>query len=117
MDFINNMQDLTLKQDQNMTNMTNTPALPPVMPVTNHEEPKEDGSVVIYNMTKQEFRLQHKKEKYRIYMSTFSYEGDDSDLDSKMDTDSNATAYLFLTYCTQKESHELLPLKKMNFLN
>ena len=62
----------------------------------NHEEPKEDGSAVMYNMTNQEVRLQHEEEKYGIYMSTFSYEGDDSNLDSETDTDSNATAYLFI---------------------
>ena len=79
-----------------MTNMTDIPAPPLVMPVMNHEEPKEDGSTMTYNMTNQEVRLQHEEEKYRIHMSTFGYEGDDSDLDSKMDTDSNATAYPFL---------------------
>ena len=47
-------------------------------------------------MTDQEIQLQHKEEKYRIYISTFSYEGDNSDLDSEMDSDSNVTAYLFL---------------------
>ena len=96
MDLINGMQDLTLKQDQNATNTTNIPAPPPVMPVMNHEEPKEDGSVATYNMTDQEVRLQHEEDKYGIYMSTFSYEGDNSKLDSEMDTDSNTTAYLFL---------------------
>ena len=47
-------------------------------------------------MTNQEVRLQHEEEKYGIYMNTFSYKGDDSDLDSEMDTDSNAMAYPFL---------------------
>ena len=94
--FINGMQDLTLKQDQNVTNTTDILAPPQVMPVMNHKDPKEDSSAMMYNMTNQEVRLQHEEEKYRIYMSTFSYEGDDSDLDSKMDTDSNATAYPFL---------------------
>ena len=81
-----------LKQDQNMTNMTNIL----VMPVTNHEEPKEDSSAMMYSMTDQEVRLQHEGEKYRIYMSNFGYEGDDSNLDYETDTDSNATAYPFL---------------------
>ena len=96
MDLINGMQDLTLKQDQNTTNMTDILAPPPVMPVMNHEEPKEDSLTMTYNMTNQEVRLQHKEEKYGIYMSTFSYKGDISNLDSKTDIDSNATAYPFL---------------------
>ena len=45
MDLINSMQDLMLKQDKNVTNTTNIPAPPPVTPVKNHEEPKEDSSV------------------------------------------------------------------------
>ena len=40
MDLIISMQDLTLKEDQNVTNMTNILAPPLVMPVMNHEEPK-----------------------------------------------------------------------------
>ena len=44
-------------------------------------------------MIDQEIWLQHKEEKYEIDMSTFGYEGDDSDLDSKTDTDSNVMAY------------------------
>ena len=57
---------------------------------------KEDDTVMAYNMTNQEVRLQHEEEKYEVYMSTFGYEGDDSNLDSKTDTDSNVTAYPFL---------------------
>ena len=91
-DLINGMQDLMLKQDQNTTNTTDILAPPPVMPVTKHGEPKEDNPTMMYNMTDQEVRLQHEVEKYGIYMSTFGYERDDSDLGSKMDSDSNATA-------------------------
>ena len=47
-------------------------------------------------MTDQEIWLQHEEEKYGIYMSTFGYKGDDSDLESERDSDSNAIAYLFL---------------------
>ena len=90
------MQDLKLKQDQNTTNTKDIPGHPSVMPVMKHEEPKEDDPATTYNMTDHEVRLQHKEEKYGIYMSTFHYEGDDSDFDSKMDTDSNTTAYQFL---------------------
>ena len=96
MDIINSMQDLMLKQDQNATNMTNILAPPPVMSGMNHDKPKEDGSVVMYKMTYQEVRLQHEEEKYGIYMSTFSYEGNNSNLNSKTDTNSKATAYPFL---------------------
>ena len=62
---------------------------------TKHEEAEEDDPMM-YNMTDQEVRLQHKEEKYGIYMSTLGYKGDNSDLDSEMDTDSNAMAYPFL---------------------
>ena len=60
------------------------------------EGTKDDDKILTYNMTKQEQRLQHEEEKYGIYMSTFGYDEDNSDLDSDTDTDSNVTAYLFL---------------------
>ena len=62
------------------------------------EGTKDDDEILIYNMTKQEQRLQCKEEKYGIYMSTFGfgYEEDDSDLDLDMGTDSNAMTYPFL---------------------
>ena len=70
---------------------------PPLdVPETKHKEVKEDNPRMMYNMTNQEVRLQHEAEKYRIYMSTFGYKGDNSNLDSEMDSDSNATAYPFL---------------------
>ena len=59
------------------------------------EAMKDDDKIPTYNMTKWEQRLQY-KEKYGIYMSTFGYEGDNSHLDSDMDTDSNAMAYPLL---------------------
>ena len=37
----------------------------------------------MYKMTDQEIQLQKEEEKYGIYMTTFGYEGDDSDLDSE----------------------------------
>ena len=73
--------------------------VPPLdAPEMNHEaeEAKVDDTAMAYNMTDQEVRLQHKEEKYEVYMSTFGYEGDDSNLDSKTDTNSSATAYSFL---------------------
>ena len=44
-------------------------------------------------MTKQEAQLQEEEEKYGIYMSTFRYEGDNSNLDSGTDTESDVTTY------------------------
>ena len=49
-----------------------------------------------YKMTKQELQLQEEEEKYRVYMSTFGYKGDNSDLGSEMDTESDSHAYPYL---------------------
>ena len=49
-----------------------------------------------YKMTDQEIQLQHEEREYGIYMSTFGYEGDNSDLDSEMNSDSNVMAYPYL---------------------
>ena len=62
------------------------------------ETTEVDNEAKTYNMTEQELRLQHEEEKYGIYMSTFCYEGDDSDLELDMDIDSNAMAYPFLDW-------------------
>ena len=80
-----------------MTDMTDILVPPPDAPETKHEEAKEDNPRTMYNMTDQEVRLHHQEEKYGIYMSTFGCEGDNSDLDSKMDTNSNTMAYPFLS--------------------
>ena len=50
----------------------------------------------MYEMMAQEIQLQKEEERYGIYMSTFGYKGDDSNLDSETESDSNATAYLYL---------------------
>ena len=47
-------------------------------------------------MTEQEHGLQEEEGKYEIYMSNFGYEGDNYDLDSETDTESDATAYPYL---------------------
>ena len=60
------------------------------------ETTEVDDEVKTYNMTKQEQRLQHKEEKYKIYMSTFGYEGDDSDLELDTDMELNMMAYPYL---------------------
>ena len=96
MDLVNEMQDLTLEQSQDMQSKTDILAPPPDVPEMKHEEAKEDDPTRTYNMSNQEVRLQHEEEKYGIYMSIFGYKGDNSDLDSKMDSDFNATAYPFL---------------------
>ena len=95
-DLINGLENLMLEQDKTTPSMTDT-LIPP--PDTSEEKckvegTKDDDKIPMYNMTKQQQRLQCEEEKYRIYMSTFSYEGDDSDLD--LETDSNVTAYPLL---------------------
>ena len=57
---------------------------------------KDENVTPMYNMTEQEQRLQCEEEKFNIYMGTFGYEGDDSDLDMETDLDSNATVYPYL---------------------
>ena len=78
---------------------TLTDALAPLLEVPEKKSKTEDKdgntSKPPYEMTKEEFRLQE-KEKCGIYMSTFRYEGDDSDLDSETDTKANITAYPYL---------------------
>ena len=95
-DLVNEMQDLPLEQKQDTQNKADIPVPPLDAPEMKHEEAREDNPTTMYNMTDQELGLQHKGEKNGIYMSTLGYEGDDSSLDSKMDSDSNAMAYLFL---------------------
>ena len=96
--LIDRMKDLTLEQKQDMQNLTDILAPPLDAPKAKHEKTWKDNPTTIpmYNMTEQEVRLQCKEEEYRIYMSTFGYEGEDSNLDSKTDSDSNVTAYPFL---------------------
>ena len=55
-----------------------------------------ETSVPKYEMTKQELWLQEEEEKYKVYMSTFGYEGVNSDLDSETDTESKSHAYPYL---------------------
>ena len=76
-----------------------TDALAP-LPDTSEKKDKDKVSKSLakppYKMTNQEIQLQEEEEKYGIYMSTFGYEGDDSNLDSGTDTKSNITAYPYL---------------------
>ena len=70
-----------------------------------------------YMMTDQEIQLEQEEEKYGIYTSTFGYEGDNSNLDSKMDSDSNAMAYLYLEQDhASNNNFKVLPsVKVINF--
>ena len=47
-------------------------------------------------MMKQELWLQEEEEKYDIYTSTIGHKGDDSDLETETDPDSEGQAYPFL---------------------
>ena len=60
------------------------------------EGTKDENVTPMYSMMEQDQRLQCEEEKFNIYMSTFGYEGDDSNLDSDMDMDWNVMAYPFL---------------------
>ena len=85
-----------LQQDRTTPNMRDT-LIPPLE--TLEEKQKTEGTginndVMAYSMTGQELKLQHKQEKYSIYMNTFGYKGDDLELDT--DTDSDMMAYLYL---------------------
>ena len=80
-ELVNGVDNLMLDQDK--TALTDTLAPPPD---TTEEEckvegTKDDNKTLMYNMTEQERRLQCEEEKFDIYISTFSYEGDDLDLD------------------------------------
>ena len=70
-----------LEQDQTTLNTTDTLVPPLNMSEEKHEKEgtNDDAEILTYNMTEQEQRLQCKEEKYGIYMSTFSYKGDDSE--------------------------------------
>ena len=95
-DLVNGIDNLMLDQDE--TTLTDTCVLPPDMSEEKckAEGMKDDDETPTYNMTEWEWRLQCKEEKYSIYMSTFGYEGDDSDLDLDMGTDLKVMAYPFL---------------------
>ena len=69
------------------------------------EEPADDNKVgervcktlvPKYKMTKQELWLQEEEEGYRVYTSTFGYEGDNSDLGSEIDTEPESHVYPYL---------------------
>ena len=75
------LQALTLKEDTDNQNLADTQETRLEVSEDNNkmEEKKCKTLVPKYEMTKQELRLQEEEQKYNIYMSTFSYEGDDLD--------------------------------------
>ena len=97
-DLMKGLQDLTLKENKDMQNLTNMPVPLPEVPEKKRKTEDKDGNRLkpSYEMTKWELRLQEEERKYEIYMSTFGYEGDDSYLISEMDTDSYIATYPYL---------------------
>ena len=90
---------LTLKGDADVQNLIDAPApLPDIPKKKGKVEDVISDSLVKppYKMTKKEVQLQEEEEKYEVYMSTFGYKGDNSDLDSGTDTKSDITAYPYL---------------------
>ena len=96
-DLMKDMQALTLKGDTDT--QTVTYAL-----VTNTEElnnknqmtEEGDPSVPAYEMSEQELQLQKEEAKYNTYISAIGYKGDNSDLETKTDTNLEGQAYPFL---------------------
>ena len=97
-DLVNGIQDLTYEPKSDVHNLTDVPAPPPDMPKIKSKGEDETTRTMspTYEMTAQEIQLQKEEKKYGIYMSTFRFEGDDSDLDSETKSDSNVTAYPYL---------------------
>ena len=81
-------QALTLNEDGDRQDLPNTQANK-VEPENNNkeEEKKSESPIPEYVVTEQERRLQEGEEKCNIYIGMIGYEGDDSDLDSEMDTE------------------------------
>ena len=89
--------NLTLKEDTDTQNLTDALALlPDISEKKDKDEDSNPPEKPQYKITKQEAKLQEEEEKYEIYMSAFGYEGDDSNLDSETNTESDVTAYPYL---------------------
>ena len=98
-DLVNGIQDLTLESRPDTQNLTDVLVPSPDVPelkCKGEDKKNEPITTLTYKMTDQEIWLQEEEEKFRIYMSTFSYEGDNSNLDSETDSDSNAMSYEYL---------------------
>ena len=96
-DLTKYLQALILKEDADIQNSADAKVTKSeVLENNNKVEEEEDETLMpAYKLTKQELQLQE-EEKYRAYKSTLRYEGDNSDLDSEMDTESDSHTYLYL---------------------
>ena len=92
------LQALNPKEDADNQNLAHTQETRPEVSEDNNKVEEKECETLVpkYEMTKQELRLQEEEQKYNIYISTFSYKGDNSDLDSEMDRESESHAYPFL---------------------
>ena len=98
-DLVNNIQDVMLESKSDTQNLTDILAPPPDVPMIKSEgedETTRTKTTLMYEMMAQEIKLQKEEEKYGIYMNTFGYEGNDSNLDPETESDSDATVYLYL---------------------
>ena len=91
------LQALTLKEEVDMQKSADTQVMNVEVSENNDKAKEQDKTSVPANeMTKQELQLQEEEEKYNIYMNTFGYKGDNSDLASETDTESEGHTYPFL---------------------
>ena len=96
-DLMKDMQALTLKGDMDTQTVTDVQETNTEEPNNNNQTTEEGNSLVPpYEMSEQELWLQKEEVKYNTYISAIGYEGDDSDLETKMDTNSEGQAYPFL---------------------
>ena len=97
--LINSIQDLMLEPKLDIQNLADVLAPPlDVLQVKDKGDNRTSRLMptLMYEMTAQEIQLQKQEEKYGIYMSTIGYEGDGSDLNSKTESDSDATTYPYI---------------------
>ena len=96
--FTKDLKALTLKEDTDKQNSADAQMTMPEVPEDDSKAEEGENKTLIpaYKMTKQELQLQEEEGKYRVYTSTFGYEGDNSDLDSELDTKSDSHIYLYL---------------------
>ena len=93
------LQALTLMEETDRQKSVDAQVMDAEVPKNNDQvEEQDDTSAPVYEMTQQELQLQEEEEKYDVYLSTFRYEGDNSDLDNKTETESEGHTYPFLDY-------------------
>ena len=96
-DLMKDMQALTLTRDTDTKTVMDIQMTNTEEPNDNNQKTEEGDSLVPpYKMSEQELQLQKEEAKYNTYISGIGYEGDDSDLETEMDTDSEGQAYPFL---------------------